>query len=175
MDIDLERFGVAYDSWVRDSLPDFERGDVHKVIQHYPFLAPDGIPWSPYAGDLAEQRIALVSTAGLYVEGRQAPFETASIHGDPSMRAIPRSVRSDELAIAHAHYDHTLAREDLNTVFPIDRLLELENEGIVGGVADESYSFSYVNDVRPLVRETLPAMISRLEEQQVDVVLLVPV
>jgi len=60
-------------------------------------------------------------------------------------------------------------------IFPIQRFIELEREGIIGKVADTHYSFSYVNDAVSLVTRTAPELISRLKVAQVDVLFLVPV
>jgi len=79
------------------------------------------------------------------------------------------------MGIAHKHYDHSLTEQDFNIVFPIQRLVELENEGIIGKLTDTHYSFSYVNDAVSLVEETVPKFISRIKAAGVDVLLLVPV
>ena len=133
------------------------------------------MPWTPYKGRPSEQTFALVTSGGLYLKGSQPPFNTESIHGDTSFREIPKTVRQEELGIAHAHYDHSVAEQDINTIFPIHRFLELEKEGIVGKVADTHYSFSYVNDVVTLVTEAVPRFLSQIKAQGVDVLFLVPV
>ena len=84
-------------------------------------------------------------------------------------------VRQQDFGIAHKHYDHALAEQDFNIVFPIQRLVELENEGVIGKLPDTHYSFSYVNDAVSLVEETVPKFISRIKAAGVDVLLLVPV
>ena len=55
------------------------------------------------------------------------------------------------------------------------RFIELENEGIIGKLADTNYSFSYVNDVVSLVTETVPKLITRIKSAKIDVLFLVPV
>ena len=175
MPVDLEQFKPAYEKWVEEGMPDFLAGNMSKILKRYPSIIPDDIPWTTYTGKPSEQTFALVTSAGLYLKDRQPAFETASIHGDPSLRKIPKTVQQAEIGIAHAHYDHSLAKQDINIIFPIHRLIELENEGIVGRVANIHYSCSYVNNVVPLVTETIPKMISRIKADGVDVVLLVPV
>jgi D-proline reductase (dithiol) PrdB len=175
MPIDLESFKPAYKKWVEEALPFFEKGDMKDIVKKYPFVMPEDMPWTPYKGRPSEQTIALVTTGGLYLKDQQPPFDTESIHGDPGFREIPRTVRQEEIGIAHAHFDHSLAEQDINIIFPIQRLIELEEEGVVGKLADTHYSFSYVNDVEPLVTETAPEVIRRLESEGVDVLLLVPV
>jgi hypothetical protein len=68
-----------------------------------------------------------------------------------------------------------LAEQDLNTIFPIHRFIELEKEGIIGKLTQMHYSFSYVNDVEPLITNTIPELIGRIKADRVDVLFLVPV
>lgn len=175
MGIDLDTFKPAYEKWVEESLPDYRSGNFKEIVKKYPLIVSDGVPWTPYKGRASEQTFALVTSGGLYLKDSQPPFDTDSIHGDTSFREIPKTVRKEELGIAHAHYDHGVAEQDINTIFPIHRFLELEKEGIVGKVADTHYSFSYVNDVVTLVTKTVPGFLSRIKTEGVDVLFLVPV
>ena len=175
MPIDLEKFKPAYEKWVAESLPDYRAGNMTEIVKKYPFISPDDIPWMPYQGQPSDQTFALVTSGGLYLKVSQPPFDTESIHGDTSFREIPRTVRQQDIGIAHAHYDHSLAEQDINTIFPIQRFNELENEAIIGKLADTHYSFSYVNDVATFVTETVPEVISRIKSAGVEVLFLVPV
>jgi hypothetical protein len=175
MSIDLDKFKPVYEKWVEESLPDYQAGNVKEIVKKYPFIVSENVPWTAYAGSPSEQTFALVTSGGLYLKDRQPPFDTVSIHGDSSFREIPKTVRPDELGIAHAHYDHSLAEQDINVIFPIQRFIELEGENIIGRVADTNYSFSYVNDAVSLVTESVPKLVARLKAAKVDVLFLVPV
>ena len=175
MPIDLEKFKFEYEKWVEESLPDYGTGNMTQILKKYPFIVSDGVPWTPYRGQPAGQTFAMVTSGGLYLKDGQPSFDTASIHGDPSIREIPKTVRQEDLGIAHAHYDHSLAEQDINTVFPIHRFIELEKEAVIGRLADTQYSFSYVNDAVTLVTKTVPEVIRRIKAQGVDVLFLVPV
>jgi hypothetical protein len=175
MPIDLSAFQPAYEKWVEDSLPDYRAGNMKEIIKKYPFVVPDGIPWTVYNGQPSNQTFALLTTGGFYLNDSQPPFDTESIHGDVSYREIPKTVRQQDMRIAHKHYDHSLAEQDFNIVFPIQRFTELENEGIIGRLTDTHYSFSYVNDAVSLVKKTVPEFISRIKAAGVDVLFLVPV
>ncbi len=175
MPIDVSRLKPAYDKWVEESMPDFQAGKMEEIVKKYPFVVPEDIPWAPYTGQPSEQTFLLVTSGGLYLKDSQPAFDTTSIHGDPSIREIPKTVRQEQIGIAHAQYDHSLAEQDINIIFPIHRLIEMEAEGVIGKLVDTHYSYSYVNDVAPLVEGVVPKMISRLKADGVDVVLLVPV
>lgn len=89
-------------------------------------------PW--VAGPpLKERRVAILTSAGLHRVGDPA-FATV----DLSYRVIPGATRANQLAMTHSsiHFDRTGFREDVNVVFPIDRLHELASEGVIGSVAD---------------------------------------
>ena len=175
MPIDLDKTKAAYDKWVAESLPDFQAGKWNDILKKYPLVVSEDVPWTPFTGQPSEKTIALVTSGGLYLKNTQPAFDTESIHGDPSFREIPKGTRPEDIGIAHAHYDHSLAEQDLNIIFPLQRLVEMENEGIVGKVADIHYSFSYVNDVVTLVTKTAPAVIGKLKAAGVDTLLLFPV
>lgn len=132
---------------------------------------------------LTESRVCMISLAGVYRKG-QKPFNVSPgvvppqlrrmrfrDRGDWSFREIPVDTDPAELAIAHAHYDHTEADEDINCVFPLARLAELEVEGFIGEAAQSHYSLmGYVPEVKPLADVTLREILPRLLKQQVDVV-----
>ena len=175
MPFDLDAFEPAYKKWVEERVPDYRAGNMKEIFKKYPLITPDDIPWTDYKGQPSNQTFAVATSGGLFLRDSQPPFDTESIHGDVSFREIPSSVRQQDIGIAHAHYDHSLAEQDINIVFPIQRLVELENEGIIGNLTDTHYSFSYVNDVVSLVTETVPKFISRIKAEGVDVLFLVPV
>jgi D-proline reductase (dithiol) PrdB len=175
MPINLESFKASYDKWVEEGLAEFQAGNVLEVVKRYPLIVSDNVPWTPYTGMPSEQTIVLVTSGGLYLKESQAPFNTTSIHGDPSFREIPKTARQEDFGIAHAHYDHSLAEQDINVIFPLERLIELEREGIIGRVAETHYSFSYVNDIVTLLTESVPQLLQKLKEAAVDILLLVPV
>jgi D-proline reductase (dithiol) PrdB len=171
----FEKFKTAYEKWVEESLPEFLAGNIKEVVKKYPLIVSEDIPWTPFNGELSEKTIALITSGGIYLKGSQSPFDTESIHGDPSFREIPRSTRQEDIGIAHGHFDQSLAEQDINIIFPLQRFIELEKEGIVGKVTDTHYSFSYVNDAVTLVEKTAPEVITRLKAADVDTLFLFPV
>ena len=175
MPIDIETFKAAYTKWVEEGLAEFRAGNVLEVVKRYPLIVSEDVPWTPYTGNSSEQTIVLITSGGLYLKGNQPPFDTASIHGDPSFREIPKTARQEDFGIAHAHYDHSLAEQDINVIFPLQRLIELEREKVIGKVAETHYSFSYVNDIVTLLTESVPQLLQKLKAAAVDILLLVPV
>ncbi len=109
---------------------DFEAGRLGDALKSYPYLTYQETPWCSYNGEAADHIFALVTSGGLYLKDEQPPFAAAGIDGDPSFRRIPKTVRSRELAISHPHYDHSLAEQDINCVFPLEHFLAMEAEGV---------------------------------------------
>lgn len=127
-------------------------------------------PWVE-GPQLAQRRVAVVSSAGLVVRGEK-PFRGR----DPDFRAIPGSTRPDRLLMSHIsiNYDRTGFQEDWNVVFPLDRLNELAAEGAIGSVAATHYSFMGATD--PIQMEDYARDVAgRLKQDKVDAVILSPV
>ncbi len=134
---------------------------------------------------LSESRVCLISLAGVYIKG-QKPFSTSpgiipaplrsmrfKDQGDWSFREVSLEADSKDLAIAHAHYDHSDADEDINCVFPLMRLVELEVEGFIGECADTHYTLmGYVPEVRRIIDTATNEILPLLRERKVDVALI---
>ena len=127
------------------------------------------IPYTPRRRELRETVFALVSTAGVHLRD-QEPYDLA---GDNSGREIPGDVRADQLMVTHEHYDHRHADQDINCVFPIDRLRELAAEGIIAGVGARNLGFmGYSQRIRDLYERAAPEMAKLVERSNADGVIL---
>ena len=97
------------------------------------------------------------------------------VDGDPTVRFIPSTSVEDDLMISHEHFDRSDADQDVNCVFPLTRLKELADEGVIGGVADTHYGLmGYIPDTVPLIEETIPKIVQQLIADRVDAVILNP-
>ncbi len=145
-----------------------------------PFPGEEEHVWAPFAKRLADSKIALLSSAGLYLESSQPAFDLDRERaepdwGDPSWRAIP-AVREGSLGVAHLHINDTDLLADPEIALPARLLSQLASEGVVGAAAENHVAVMGYQD-RRLVdwRETTaPAIVSFLREQQVDGLLLAP-
>jgi len=121
---------------------------------------------------LAKRRVAIISTAGLH-PASQENFDLR----DTGYRVIPGSADAGELVMSHAsvNFDRTGFQQDINVVYPIDRLRELEAGGEIGSIADHHYSFMGAgwepNDIETACQQ----LAGLLKEDQVNAALLVPV
>ena len=140
---------------------------------HLEHLACPTFPSTPWStgGPLAKRRIAIVSTAGLQKRGDR-PFSL----GANDYRVIPGNTPGAEIVMSHisTNFDRTGYQQDLNVVFPIDRLREFAASGEIGSVADFHYSFMGATAPENMAAAT-GDLARLLQADEVDGVLLVPV
>lgn len=132
----------------------------------------DGRPW--VAGPpLNQRRVAIITTSGIHRQGDR-PFGTGA--ADVDYRVIPGDVSAGQLVMSHVsvNFDRTGFQQDINVVFPIDRLKELAAEGVIGAVADYHYSFMGAPPPRSL-EPRARQLAGLLKKDHVDAVLLTPV
>ena len=128
--------------------------------------------WQPLLKPLSQCRVGLIASGGIYIAG-QVAFHYKD---DASFRVIPKDVKTSDLRITHFAYDFTDARQDPNVVFPMDTLRTLEQERVIGELADSAYTFmGGIYSARRVREELAPQLTDRLLADQVDVALFVPV
>lgn len=149
---------------------------VERWARSHDFVVNMDTPWAPLLKDLEECRIALVTTAGVHLRS-QSPYDMEDNEGDPTFREIPGHASIDDLMITHNYYNHGDADQDINVVFPIERLRELETERVIGGVAPRHFSFMghiLGRHIETLVNRTGPEVARMLKADGVDAVFLTP-
>ena len=140
---------------------------------------PIEIPWTPLSRPLEDSTVALVSSAGLALK-TDRPFDQEGERqnpwwGDPTYRILPRTTTGADVNLYHMHIHPRLAEQDLNTIMPLQRLLELEERAEIGRSAANHYSYmGYILDPGELLEKSVPAMIRYMKQDGVDVVVLVP-
>ena len=140
---------------------------------------PRPIPWTPLAKPLAQSTVALLSSAGVALKTDQ-PFDQEGERqnpwwGDPSYRILPDTATENDVRLYHLHIDPRFAEQDLNCLFPLGRLKELEQSGEIGRSSPRHYSMmGYILEPETLLKVTVPAITRDLREDQADVVVLVP-
>ena len=129
-------------------------------------------PWAPVAKPLAESRVGLIASGGVYEHG-----QVAFTHKDDvTHREIATDVAVADLRVTHFAFDQTNARRDPNCVFPIEPLRALVDQGFIDELAPYALTFmGGVYSQRRLADELMPVLVDRTIEMEVDLVLLVPV
>jgi D-proline reductase (dithiol) PrdB len=98
------------------------------------------VPFTPFDGEMAKSTIAIVTAGGVHLK-EQEPFNIADELGDLGYRVFPEDVDSSNLMVTHHHYDHSDADQDINVVFPIDVLRDLQAEGFIRDVAKKHIGY----------------------------------
>jgi D-proline reductase (dithiol) PrdB len=121
---------------------------------------------------LAESTVAIVTSAALYAVGDEG-FGAA----DTGYRFIASDRRDLVLGHWSPNFDRTGVAIDLNVVYPIDRLEELAERGVIGSVGSRHVSFAgnQPDDVSTIRLDSGPAAAAALRADGVDVVILTPV
>ena len=121
---------------------------------------------------LNERRIAIVTTSGLHCRDDR-PF---IIDPKDFYRVIPGTVEANDLVMSHvaASFDRSGFQRDWNVVFPLDRLRDLEDEGIIGSLADYHYSVSSAHQGTDF-EVPMKEVAGLLKKDDVNAVVLTPV
>ena len=100
----------------------------------------DVVPLAHLTRPLSESRLTFVSSAGVQPKGT-LPFDVVHPVGDYSFRRVPSTAKPNDLEIHQLKYPTAGAHRDLNVIFPIERLQELAEEGVIGGLTPNLFSF----------------------------------
>jgi D-proline reductase (dithiol) PrdB len=144
-----------------------------------PFPGEEEPVWAPFSKRLAEARIALLTSAGLYVRGAQPAFDLEGERerpdwGDPTWRSIPSS--APDLGCAHLHINDEDLLADPEIALPRRLLSELASEGVIGGAVDSHVAVMGYQDrnLRDWHSTTAPEIVSHLRSQDADALVLAP-
>ena len=126
---------------------------------------------TPLSKLVAESTIGLFASCGVQLPEEPPLGETEDI----SFRLIPRDTPVSKLVIAHQTKVRKWAVEDPNVAFPLDRMKELEAEGVIGRLAHTAVSIvGSIQRFTELVERTVPAIQKIYESQGVDLVFFFP-
>lgn len=152
----------------------FARWGGGEKLSNYPFVENRHAPFTPVRRALPMMNLALVSSAGAYINGTE-PFDTASRDGDTTFREIPIEVEAADLEYAARGYDPAAVREDRNAQIPIDRLLEYEANAVIGRLNNVWISTSpWIPNAQQAANELAPAIAERLVRYEAQAALLIP-
>ncbi len=146
-----------------------------KSLAFFPVFEHDNAPSTPLRKPLSEAKLALVTTGGLHLRDDR-PF-LHSTPADASYRIIPSNAEPRDIVQSHTSigFDRTAIYRDLNVTFPMDRLHELRERGVIGSLAENYYSFNGAQrDPTRAIEESTPEVMRMLMAEEVDAVLITP-
>ena len=131
------------------------------------------VPFTPFDGELSRATVAIVSAGGVHLK-EQEPFNISDELGDLTFRVITADVDSAQLMVTHHHYDHSDADQDINVVFPVDVLRDLQQEGFIRDLARKHVGYmGYTMQLKAMYEGTAPDIANEIDRgSRADVVLL---
>ena len=143
-------------------------------IEHYPFVGNTRSPFTPLRRALPMLNLALISSAGAYIDGTD-PFDTSAPDGDFSFREIPSEIDLSDLRFAARGYELRFVQQDPNVQVPLARLAEFRANRVIGQLSSVFWSFcGFIPDAARLADKMLPKVVERLKRYEVQAALLIP-
>ena len=143
-------------------------------LDGYPFVENARAPFTPSRRALPMLNLALISSAGAYIDGTD-PFDISAPDGDYTFREIPTEIDPVDLRFSARGYDPAFVRQDVNVQLPLERLFEFEANRVIGQLNSAFWSFcGFIPDAALLVGVMLPKLVDRLKHYEVQAALLIP-
>lgn len=152
-------------AWVKSFIPDED------------FQGP--IPWTPMSKPLSQITLGLITSAGISLKS-DPPFDMERekrepLWGDRSFRTIPRGTTEKDIDVNHLHINPNWIKQDINVILPLQRMEELEREGVIGRLAPTAYSFyGFQWQNTDFLKEAIEPISILMKREGVEAVLLTP-
>ena len=144
-----------------------------------PFGGEEAPVWAPFEKRLKQSKIALLTSAGMYLQGSQEPFDMEGEKanpewGDPTWRAIPSN--ANDIGFAHLHINPEDMVTDPEIALPSRLLGTLAEEGVIGSTTTEHVSVMGYQDrsLKGWKETTAPQIVAWLRDQNADGMILAP-
>ncbi len=152
----------------------YSRWNPNTELGGYPWVENIHAPFTPVRRALPMLNLALISSAGAYIDGTDA-FDLESRDGDMNFQEIPVEVEAADLRYAAKGYDPRSVQEDRNSQIPIDRLGGYAENGVIGSLNNVWWSLSsHIPNAQRVADEIGPQMAERLHRYNVQAALLIP-
>ena len=120
---------------------------------------------------LAEARVMLVASAGVHFKS-DPPFAHTN---DLTFRRIAQATDAKSIRASHPSPIRRPGLEDINVVFPYQRLAELAQAGVIGGPTASHVSMQgAIKRLLTLTSDLAPAIAGAARDEGTDAVLLIP-
>ncbi len=136
-----------------------------------PWVESEGVPWTPLQKPLADCTLMMLASAGVHCK-TDPPFQSPN---DLTFRLIDSFVDAASLTPSHPAPIRRPGQADVNVVFPIERLRELQAEGVFRALTPQHVSIlGAIKKFRELHHEMAPAIAAHVRQEGADLLLLVP-
>src|SRR5262245_13296767 len=152
----------------------FSRWRANDNLSGYPWVSNKHAPLTPARRALPMLNLALISSAGAYIDGTQ-PFDVESNASDLDVREIHREIEAEDFRYAAKGYDPAAVESDRNSQIPIDRLTEYESNAVIGRLNECWWSISsHIPNASRVADQLAPRLAERLHRYEVQAALLIP-
>jgi len=121
-----------------------------------------------------ECRLSMLTSGG--VSHCSVPNFNPDARNDHRLDEVDAQAASDDFEINDSYYDHFDADQDINCIFPIDRLRDMEITGEIGSIAPRLWSgfMGRIYNRTKVIEESAPAFVQKLKEDAVDILVAAP-
>ncbi len=152
----------------------FGRWSPNDDLGGYPWVQNVHAPFTPVRRALPMLNLALISSAGAYIDGME-PFDLEARDGDLRYIEVPVEVEAADLRYSAKGYDPKAVVEDRNAQVPVDRLLGYEANSVIGALNNVWWSVSsYIPNAARVADELAPQIAQRLHRYEVQAALIIP-
>ena len=152
----------------------------------YVWAVNETAPFTRLQKPLAQSRVTLITTAGFTLvpdeglseeEVRQLKKGGSNMGSyDLEVWPVPSDLPEERILYVVANHDSSQSdMGDPNSYFPISRLREFRDEGVLGDLAPNFYRLKENYSQRKTIEVDAPEVLRRCREEGVDVALLSPV
>lgn len=129
---------------------------------------PRGIPFARFLGDMDRKSIVLISTSSI------APRHTQVSQLQDPYYLVPKNIKTNDLRVVTRSPVLEAVQQDLNCVFPIERLRELAESGHFHSPTPHHICVNSAQIIRKNVRGDLALKIAELvEAEEADVAIVI--
>ncbi len=140
----------------------------------YKWTVNESAPLTKLAKPLSECRVTLLTSGG--ISHCSMPGFDPDARNDHRLDEVGHDVGSGDFDINDSYYNHDDADQDINCIFPIDRLREMADTGRIGAIAPRFWSgfMGRIYDRTRLINESIPAFIRELRQDEIDILVTAP-
>ncbi len=139
----------------------------------YRWTLHDAAPFTPLTKPLPECRVAMLTSGGVSLCSQ--PSWNPNARNDFRLDTIEAERSNADFQVHDSYYETASAEQDINCIFPLERLRELCDEGVVGSVGTHYSGFmGRIYKRSHVVEVAAPELAQALHDDEVDLFLLVP-
>lgn len=142
-------------------------------VTELPMLTSDKPAPAHAVKDLKKCRVAIVTTGGIVPAANPDRIQSSSatIWGKYSLEGMER-LSPDDFICIHSGFDNQLANENPNIVAPVDAMVQLEKNGVIGEFYPYLYTTTGTGTAQAAAVKMAQGMIADMRNHEIDAAIL---